>query len=77
MQMRQAELDSEIETEKDTEQLLHEFRQQIKKITNLDTDDERILKPIIQSLIHTVEIGVDGSIKQIHYNFAAPSFIGA
>jgi chromosome condensin MukBEF ATPase and DNA-binding subunit MukB len=54
------QLESKIETEKDTEQLLHDFRQQIKSIADLNIDDERVLKPVIQSLIHKIEIGVDG-----------------
>lgn len=73
---RKAELETLIESRKDTERYLHDFQRQVSKIAKLDFDNEQVLKVIIQKLIHKIEVHADGSIKII-YNIARPASLGA
>lgn len=73
---RKAELETLIESRKDTERYLHDFQRQVSKIAKLDIDNEQVLKHIIQKLIHKIEVHADGSIKII-YNIARPASLGA
>ncbi|MFC0212885.1 recombinase family protein [Paenibacillus chartarius] len=73
---RKTELETLIESKKDTERYLQDFQRQVNKIAKLDVDNEQVLKHIIQKLINKIEVHADGSIKII-YNIARPASLGA
>lgn len=73
---RKVELETLIDSKKDTDRNLQNFQRQINKIAKLDIDNEQVLKHIIQRLIHKIEVHADDSIK-IHYNIARPASVGA
>jgi site-specific DNA recombinase len=73
--IRKIELESILETQKDTEQLFRAFQKQITLFAQLDIDDEQVLKQLLHQVIHKIEIHQDGSIK-IDYNLAQPQVMG-
>lgn len=70
---RKIELETMIESKKDTERYLQDFQRQVNKIAKLDIENEQVLKHIIKRLISKIEVHADGSIKII-YNIA-PHFL--
>ncbi|WP_058302963.1 hypothetical protein [Gorillibacterium timonense] len=64
------------ESKKDTDDHLRAFKRQIDKFARLDIEDDRVMKQLLQQLIHKLEVHMDGSIK-IHYNITRPHIIGA
>ncbi|WP_245233387.1 recombinase family protein [Paenibacillus maysiensis] len=75
LSQRKAEIESLLETKKDTEEQLRAFRKQISRFTELDIDDEQVLKLVLQRLIQKIEVNEDGSIKAIHYNISRPQSV--
>ncbi|WP_235941253.1 recombinase family protein [Paenibacillus puerhi] len=75
LSQRKAEIESLLETKKDTEEQLRAFRKQISRFTKLDIDDEQVLKQVLQRLIQKIEVNDDGSIKAIHYNISRPQSV--
>ncbi|AWB46798.1 recombinase family protein [Paenibacillus sp. CAA11] len=68
---RKAELESVIETQKDTEEQFRAFQKKIALFAQLDIDDEQVLKQLLHQVIEKIEVHQDGSIK-IHYSIAHP-----
>lgn len=75
LSQRKAEIESLLETKKDTEEQLRAFRKQISRFTELDIDDEQVLKQVLQKLIQKIEVNEDESIKAIHYNISRPQSV--
>lgn len=73
---QKAELEIKRESKKDTDDHLRAFKRQIDKFARLDIEDDRVMKQLLQTLIHKLEVHMDGSIK-IHYNITRPHIIGA
>ncbi|MGM0712529.1 recombinase family protein [Brevibacillus parabrevis] len=73
---QKAQLESQQEAKKHTDDHLRAFKRQIDKFARLDIEDERVMKQLLQTLIHKIEVHKDGSIK-IHYNITRPHLIGA
>jgi ribosomal protein L9 len=73
---QKAELETKTESKKDTEDHLRAFKRQIDKFAKLDIEDDRIMKQLLHTLIHKLEVSEDGSIK-INYNITRPHFIEA
>lgn len=73
---QKAELESQQEAKKNTDDHLRAFKRQIDKFARLDIEDDRVMKQLLQTLIHKIEVNKDGSIK-IHYNITRPHLIGA
>ncbi|MDP9702202.1 hypothetical protein J2T16_005179 [Paenibacillus intestini] len=70
------ELESILETQKDTEQQFRAFQKQIASFARLDIDDGQVLKQLLHQVIQKIEVNQDGSIKRIHYNIAQPQGMG-
>lgn len=73
---QKVELETRKESKKDTDDHLRAFKRQIDKFARLDIEDDRVLKQLLQTLIHKLEVYKDGSIK-IHYNITRPCILGA
>jgi DNA invertase Pin-like site-specific DNA recombinase len=72
---RKVELESILETQKDTEEQFRAFQKQIALFAQLDIDDEQVLKQLLHQVIQKIEVDEVGSIK-IHYNIAHPQGMG-
>lgn len=72
---RKAELESVLETQKDTEEQFRAFQKKIALFAQLDIDDEQVLKQLLHQVIQKIEVHQDGTIK-IHYNIAHPQGMG-
>ncbi|MEF3310760.1 recombinase family protein [Paenibacillus sp. GYB004] len=68
---KKAELQSSLDAKKDLNEQLQAFRNEVERFTNLDIDDEQVMKQVLQRLIHKIEVFEGGKIK-IHYNLSAP-----
>jgi site-specific DNA recombinase len=66
---KKAELQSAFETRKDTSEQLQVFRKEVERFTNLDIDDEQVLKQVLQRLISKIEV-FEGEKIKIHYNLS-------
>lgn len=69
------ELETILETQKDTEEQFRAFQKQIALFTQLNIDDEQVLKQLLHQVIQKIEVHQEGSIK-IHYNIAHPQGMG-
>lgn len=69
---RKVELETILETQKDTEEQFRAFQKQITLFAQLNIDDENVLKQLLHQVIQKIEVHQDGSIK-IHYNIAHPT----
>lgn len=72
---RKAELESVLETQKDTEEQFRAFQKKIALFAQLDIEDEQVLKQLLHQVIEKIEVHQDGSIK-IHYNIVHPQGMG-
>lgn len=72
IQIRKLELLKVVNQNKDMEGQFHAFEKQVIKLLSLDIDDMKILKQVIEKLIHKIEVFDDKSIK-IHFNFRNPN----
>lgn len=72
---RKTELESVLETQKDTEEQFRAFQKKIALFAQLDIDDEQVLKQLLHQVIQKIEVHQNGSIK-IHYNIAPPQGMG-
>lgn len=72
---RKVELETILETQKDTEEQFRAFQKQITLFAQLNIDDENVLKQLLHQVIQKIEVHQDGSIK-IHYNIAHPQGMG-
>jgi site-specific DNA recombinase len=70
---RMASLDSQLETKKEIERQFEGFKRKVDSFANLDMDDKKVLKQVLQSLIGQIEIFENEAIK-IHYNIATPQY---
>ncbi|AUJ79420.1 hypothetical protein CWD84_18450 [Bacillus siamensis] len=70
--MKKVELQSALSTRKDTTEELQYLRKKWNAFSNLDIDDEQVLKQVLEQLINKIEVYKEGKIK-IHYNLS-PSF---
>ncbi|WP_456289287.1 recombinase zinc beta ribbon domain-containing protein [Paenibacillus sp. AK002] len=73
---QKAEIESQQEAKKNTDDHLRAFKRQIDKFARLYKEDDRVMKQLLQTLIQKIEVHEDGSIK-IHYNITRPILIGA
>lgn len=73
---RKTELESVLETQKDTEEPFRAFQKQIASFTRLDIDNEQVIKQLLHQVIQKIEVNQDGSIRRIHYNIAHPQGMG-
>lgn len=69
---KKVELQSALETKKDTDIRKQAFRREVERFANLDIDDEQVLKQVLQRLFDKIEVFEGGRIK-IHYNLLQPS----
>ncbi|KGA95807.1 recombinase [Alkalihalobacillus alcalophilus ATCC 27647 = CGMCC 1.3604] len=69
---RKAHLQTVLATKKDNTEQLQAFKKEVERFSDLDIEDENILKQVLQRLINKVEVFEEGKIK-IHYNLS-PSF---
>ena len=53
---KKVELLSALATKKDNSEQLQAFKKEVKRFTNLDIEDENILKQVLQRLINEIEI---------------------
>ncbi|WP_047155036.1 recombinase family protein [Aneurinibacillus tyrosinisolvens] len=72
---RKLELESILEKEKDTEQQFRAFQKLVDRFTQLDINDEQVLRQMLQQLINKIEVHEDGSLK-IYYNITRPLSAG-
>lgn len=63
------ELQSALETRKDTTEQLQIFKYEVERFINLDIDDENVLKQVLQRLISKIEV-FEGEKIKIHYNLS-------
>ncbi|ELK39462.1 hypothetical protein ACEF06_20365 [Brevibacillus agri] len=68
---KKAELILALEARQDLNEQLQAFRKEVERFTNLDIDDEQVMKQVLQRLIHKIEVFEGGKIK-IHYNLSNP-----
>jgi predicted transcriptional regulator len=73
---RQIKLEQLLHNEKDTENNLRAFQNEIKQFARLDIGDEEQLRQVLHKLIDKIEVSNDGEIT-IHYNFKNPLLRGA
>lgn len=66
---RKANLQSALATKKDNTEQLQAFKKEVERISELDIEDENILKQVLQRLINKIEVFGEGKIK-IHYNLS-------
>ncbi|OIK08921.1 recombinase family protein [Bacillus sp. MUM 13] len=66
---KEVELNSALEIKKDTSEQLQVFKNEIARFLNLDIDDSKVLKQVLQRLINKIEVFEEGKIK-IHYNLS-------
>lgn len=66
---RKAHLQSALATKKDNTEQLQAFKKEVERFSELDIEDESILKQVLQRLINKIEVYEEGKIK-IHYNLS-------
>lgn len=66
---RKVNLQSALATKKDNTEQLQAFKKEVERFSDLDIEDENILKQVLQRLINKIEILEEGKIK-IHYNLS-------
>jgi len=70
---KKAEIQSKLETKKDTSEQLQAFKHEVERFLDLDIDDEKVLRQILQRLISKIDVFEEGTIK-IHYNLSSPHY---
>ncbi|MEK4337871.1 MULTISPECIES: hypothetical protein [Bacillus] len=66
---RKANLQSALATKKDNTEQLQAFKKEVERISELEFEDENILKQVLQRLINKTEVFGEEKIK-IHYNLS-------
>ncbi|KEF36932.1 site-specific recombinase, DNA invertase Pin [Schinkia azotoformans MEV2011] len=66
---KKVDLQSALATKKDNSEQLQAFKKEVERFSNLDIEDENVLKQVLQRLINKIEVFEEGKIK-IHYNLS-------
>ncbi|WP_440705960.1 recombinase family protein [Heyndrickxia oleronia] len=64
-----SELQLALVNRKDTTEQLHVFKNEVERFINLDIEDEKVLKQVLQRLINKIEV-FEGEKIKIHYNLS-------